>query len=108
MKQLSGGQNSNVLPSSGANNYAQNLPAPQVAHPDQGPTNSKRSTSNPRGKSGGRRIISNGSDSNQNSTNPSNSNQAIEGGNLKKFSQHLYKHTEQWLNHNISQVTNNQ
>ena len=32
----------------------------------------------------------------------------MEGGNLKKFSQHLYKHTEQWLNHNIQQVTNNQ
>ena len=78
-------------------------------NPDINATNAKRSNSNNPRKSAGRRIMANSGTGNSNQdSNPSNSNQAMETGNLKKFSQHLYKHTEQWLNHNISQVTQNQ
>ena len=83
-----------MLQDGGITNYGQKM-LNQASLADQPQINQKRSTSNPRGKSGGRRIIANGAnDSNQNSNNPSNSNSAAEGGNLKKFSQHLYKHTE--------------
>ena len=76
-------------------------PFPQNSEVQAG--NSKRSTSNNPRKSAGRRIIANSGTGNSNQdSNPSNSNQAIDTGNLKKFSQNLYKNTEQWLNHNIS------